>query len=113
MGAADGVSWWGRLRAWNRRTGEWMDDPPWRNGLILAVLVGGTHAVTTYWRDGAVNVAGVVFATVLFFAVGTASAVRRSTRRAGVDHPARSADVPPSEDPLSDDDGRRWRSGIG
>lgn len=106
-------SWWSRLRAWNRRSAEWMDNPPWRNGLILAAMVGSMEALASYLSDGAVHVVLTVFATVVFFAAGTGAAMRRQARRAGVDPGERSADVPPLADPLNDDDGRRWRSGIG
>ena len=113
MGPGAGLSWWGRLRDWNARSAAWMDNPPWRNGLILAALAAGMETVASHLRDGEVHVAWTAFAAAVFFAAGTAAAVRRNGKRAGIDRRERSADVPRPGDPLDSDDGRRWRSGIG
>ena len=106
-------TWWDRLRAWNRRTSQWMDEPPWRNGLIQAVFNGVLWSAFRYATNGSVSLTFIVVVTVLFFGAGMVAAVARTNRRAGIDHRTRSSDAPPPADPLTTHDGRRWRSGIG
>ena len=106
------VAGWRRLRAWNSRAAGLVDDPPWRYGLLMAIILAGGFALARFVRSGDPDWAVTAFEAVLFFGIGCVSAVRR--RQAQQDryrpehHDAPVSDIPGH---ASDDDGRRWRVG--
>lgn len=102
------VGWWQHLRAWNQRFEAWLDSPPWRNGVFLAMVVAGTLTVSRLVRRGDPDWALTAFEFVLFFGIGCAAAVRRRQAREDSYRPPRPLPDVPGH---ADDDGRRWRVG--
>lgn len=85
----------------------WLETPAWRYGLVFATL---WMIALSLWR-AAINDpwSWQEFAlwSLLIFGAGTLTAVARRNAR---DQPRHPREPGPGDDPLNEDDGRRWRA---